>query len=322
MKINKSILALALGLSTAGLVNAETIYVTGSTAARSAFYAACTTAGQVFTAVPQITTYGKAPASANGATYMIFTGTLNVAGNPVVTISTDWSGSEAGIKDVALNHTEAFAVPTAGELGQFNAGAPTTTAPFPVTLAMADNAQSYSFTASPAVTGSEVGVIPFEYVRNNGLFTGGNVTDTQIRAALGGFANLSLFTGGNTANDINTYVYVSGRDNSSGTRANAFGTSGFGIKTTPVQIEVSAGGVMQQVPPLSGIYGGDFGYSSGGTLAGTMGSNTAGSTDNQNGPNAVPGFSVIAYLGYSDAATAVADGATALTYDGVAVTEK
>jgi hypothetical protein len=188
-----------------------------------------------------------------------------------------------------------------------NVPAPTVSAS--VNLAMADNAQSFSRTKKPTLTtGSEVGVITFKWVRNPGKWTGSNVTDSQIRQALGGFCPLAVFTG-NAADT--SYIYVSGRDNQSGTRVNAFGDSGFGILTTPVQIEMNGSGVMQQV---NGSYGGDFGFSSGGTLAGTLGANTTAATDSLNGGT---GYSVIAYLSVGDAATAVTAGATELTYDGV-----
>src|SRR5207344_2558927 len=122
------------------------------------------------------------------------------------------------------------AKPTAAELD------PTSHA---VDLAMADNSQAYSRSPSPVLTtGTKVGIIAFTWVRNPSSLWGAtpnNVTDQQLRQALGGFARLALITG--NPSDL-SYVYVSGRDNGSGTRVNAYGTAGFGIFSSPNQIEL------------------------------------------------------------------------------------
>ena len=183
MKMNKSILALALGLGLASVASAGTVYMTGSTAARSVVYTTLATAGSVFSPAPTITTYGST--SASGATYMIFSGTL--VGGGASTIDCYWSGSEAGISDVATPNTETFADPAFANGALTNLPA-THFVTAQVNLAMADNAQAYSRTPTPAVSGTFVGVIPFDWVCNNGNFTGGNVTDIQIRAALAGRA--------------------------------------------------------------------------------------------------------------------------------------
>jgi hypothetical protein len=72
---------------------------------------------------------------------------------------------------------------------------------------------------------------------------------------------------------------------------------------------------MLDLEPPNGTYAGDFGFSSGGTLAGTLGANTTAKPDLFNGGS---GYSVIAYLSRGDANTAIANGAVELTYDGVA----
>jgi hypothetical protein len=68
-----------------------------------------------------------------------------------------------------------------------------------------------------------------------------------------------------------------------------------------------------------GTYVGDYGFSSGGTVATQMGYDLSQGTsvDVANGTG-VEKFSVIAYLGRSDANTAEANGATDLTCNGVA----
>ena len=97
----------------------------------------------------------------------------------------------------------------------------------------------------------------------------------------------------------------------SGTRVNGFGTCGFGILSIPSQIEMDTNGVMQQV---GGQWIGDFGFSSGGTLANAMGGPTSAQTDQVHSKT---GYSAIAYVSTGDAATAIGKGATELTYNGI-----
>jgi hypothetical protein len=320
MKISKSILAAALGLSMAGLCNAGTVYMTGSTAMRSTVYSALTNAGTVFQAAPAVTVYqgGSTGNNAgNGGNYMAFSGTL-VGGSGTTVLDCHWTGSEDGILGVCSNTLPAFngtfIDPTTLDGADHGTNLPTTVTA-PVNLAMADNAQKYSRTKKPTLgNNAEVGVITFKWVRNPGNWTGTNVTSSQIRQALGGLCKLAVFSG--NAADTSSYVYVSGRDNQSGTRVNAYGDSGFGIFTIPSQIEVNASGVMQLSP--NGLYLDDFGYSSGGTLAGTLGASTvAPDSDLANTSAGNNGFSIIAYASTGDAATAVGKGAVELAYNGV-----
>lgn len=309
MKLNKTIMTAVLGLSLAGLAQAGTVYITGSTAMRSTVYTTLTNVGTVFQSAPTVTLYAGGGSS---ATYMAFVGTL-VGGSGTTTIQCDWSGSEAGYADLVSNLDENF-IPSSQLNGIDNGSAsPSSFISEPVDLAMADNAQPYSRSKTPTITAStEVGIITFEWVRNNGLWQGTNVTDSQIRQALGGVCPRAVFDG--TAAHTNDFVYVSGRDHFSGTRVNAFGDTDFGILSIPVQIEMSSAGVMQDLNPPNGVYGGDYGYSSGGSLAKTMGANTQTASDLYNDET---GYSVIAYLGVSDANTAIGAGATLMSYDGV-----
>jgi len=304
MKINKSLLAAMLALGVAGIASADDVYITGSTAMRSTIYNALNTANVVFT--NSVTFAGNG--GGNGSSYMNFTGTL-VGGSGTTTIHCHWSGSEAGVLDVASNSVVQETFLVTGATGD-STNNTSYTSPVNVDLALADNAQTYSRTKNPPLVSTKIGVVTFEWVRNPGLWTGTNVTDNQIRQALGGAAPLAVFTG--NSSDTGSFVYVEGRDNQSGTRVNTLGVSGYGIFTAVNQIEINSSGVQQTV---GGNYIGDFGFSSGGTLAGTLGANTTSATDNT--PNAGTGFSIIAYLGISDATTAIGNGATALAYNGV-----
>ncbi len=309
MKINKFIVAATLGLGVVSASDAGTVYMTGSTAMRSTVYSAIIAPGVVFTAAPTTTLF---EGGGSGANYMAFTGTL-VGGAGSTTIQCHWSGSEGGIGDVATGALETFIDPALLDGTDHGAVAPATTITHAADLGMADNSQAYSRTKTPVLTaGTPVGVITFKWVRNNGLWTGTNVTSSMIRQALGGFCPRAVFSG--NAADVNDYVYVSGRDNMSGTRVNQFGDSGFGIFTIPNQIEMNNSGVMQDLDG-AGTYAGDFGFTSGGTLAKTMGANTTAASDLWNG---VTGYSVIAFMSKGDADAALAVGAKELTYNGVA----
>ena len=317
MKIDKSILATVLGLSVVGLAQADEIYMTGSTAARAAVYATLMNPGSVFTSTPVFTGFGG---KGNGDNYMAFSGTL-VGGSGTTVINCSWSGSEAGIVDVATSgKTETFiadSLISSTTASDSSSSTPTSTQAHAVDLAMADNAQSFSPAgkALTALTGTEVGVVPFKWVRNPGLWTGANVTDSQIRQALTGGIKVAVLDGVST--DTNSYVYVAGRDGSSGTRVNAFGDSNFGITSLPSQIEITTGGAMVLLATShsQNIYAGNYGQSSGGTLAATMGISTTTAADMVH--TGKTGYSAIAYLGVGDSTTAINDGATLLTYDGV-----
>jgi hypothetical protein len=318
MKINKLTLAVALGLGLTEMCNAGTVYMTGSTAMRSTVYAALIAPGVVFTAAPQYTVWQGGTTgnnAGNGGNYMAFVGTL-VGGSGSTTIQCHWTGSEGGIADVANGNQNTFM--TSGSINGADNGTnvpPTVSAS--VNLAMGDNAQSFSRTKSPVVTKShEVGIITFKWVRNNGLWQGTNVTDSQIRQCLSsGSCPLAVFSG--SSSDTNTYIYASGRDNQSGTRVNAYGISGFGILSTPNQIQINKADGTMIDQTGGGTYDGDYGWSSGGTLAGTLGVSTKTVNDPQNGTVSGQGYSVIAYLSVGDAGTAITAGATELTYNGV-----
>ena len=277
------------------------VYITGSTAARNAAYDTLNSTN-VFDALPVIITQGNA--TAKKCTYMTFKGTI---GGTTNYIKCDWSGSEGGIQDLAIGSTQPFLDDTA-------TSGTTSSGPFvnsTVDLAFADNDKAYSRNPTAAITGTKVCVIPFAFVKEKGSATNlVNVTDQQVRKALTGGVKTALITG--NTNDLG-YTYVSGRDNLSGTRVNAFGVTGFGIFTTPSQIEVNSSGAMIDVD-ASGSYAGDWGYPSGGTLATQMGYDLSASSDSIVGSGK---FSVIGYLGRSDASTGVSNGGTELSYNGV-----
>ncbi len=293
---------------------AQYVYMTGSTAARGTVWAALTT--NVFDSSPTFVGYSSSTASK--CTYMAFSGTITISGVPTaVIVKCTWSGSEGGIRDISQGLSEPFLNdPGVGGVDASNAGNSSTPSGTQlitntVDLAMADNDKAFSKNPNGAITGTKVCIIPFAWVKEKGSSSSlTNVTDQQIRQALTGGAKLALFTG----NPLDTnYVYVTGRDSESGTRVNALGESGYGIFTTPFQLQVNSDGTMKDQTGL-GDYVGDYGYSSGGSVATQMGVDISNIPDTYlNRSN----YNVIAYLGRSDATSAVSKGGTELSLNGV-----
>jgi hypothetical protein len=308
MNTKSVLLAGALCLGIASLAEAQQyVYVTGSTAARAAFFATVTNGNTVFDAAPTIITQGSA--NPGSASFMWFSNTL---GSVATIIKCHWSGSEGGIGDIAGSGTESFLADNAPS----SSSTPGPTVSSTVDLAMADNDKAFSLNPNAAITGVKVCIIPFKWEKEKGSAAAlVNVTDQNLRQALVGNGRLDLFTG-NPADT--TYVYVSGRDNQSGTRVNEYGETGFGIFSAPSQLQVNPNGSM--LDQGGGIYLGDYGYSGGGSLATQMGSDLTQVTSVDVSPNGtgVEKFSVIAMLGYGDSVTAEGNGATPLTYNGVA----
>ncbi len=312
MNTKSIILAGALSLGLGSLANAQQyVYLTGSTAARGIVYNAISTGTAVFDAAPSVVTQGGT--SASGSTYMNFRG--NIGGADTI-IKCHWSGSEGGIADL-VGGNELFLTDAAAS--DLSGNAPDATVSSPVDIAMADNSVTFSRNPGAAVTGTKVGVIAFKWVKEKGSAAAlQNVSDQTVRVVLAGGAKLALFSG-NPADT--TFVYATGRDHFSGTRVNALGITGFGIFTIPSQLQVNSDGSMkdQQTlpePPNAPIYLGDYGYSGGGDVATQMGYDLGQATSIDLVNAGAGHFSVIAYLGTSDAAKAIGNGATELTYNG------
>jgi hypothetical protein len=319
MKKKSFLLACLIGAASISLSQAtQYIYLTGSTAARATVYNTLI-AGVGFDASPTFVGYGSGTPS--GCTYMNFSNTVSGISTEV---KCSWSGSEAGIADTAGTVSEAF-LNDAGVGGVAGSGAnPATPAGAElvtntVDLAMADNALAFSKTPGSTALQTEVCTIPFVLVKNfNTVSDQSSLTNISVsgfqKLASGG-EKLALYTG-NSA-DTNTYVYLSGRDSFSGTRANVFGDTAYGIKHNPEQIEIDGTSGAMLDPNGDGSYETTEGFSSGGTLAKSLGVDTSAAVDQLNGGN---GFVVVAYLGLSDAITAEGLGnpAVQLTYNGVA----
>src|ERR1017187_879148 len=104
MKLQTSLTAALIALGIISQASAtQYVYISGSTAARNAAYATLNSTA-VFDSAPSVVTQGNAAAAK--ANYMTFSNTI--AGTPTV-IKCEWSGSEAGVSDLAgIPATESF----------------------------------------------------------------------------------------------------------------------------------------------------------------------------------------------------------------------
>lgn len=357
MKPTKLISGLSL-LAFATAAQADvTVNITGATAFRAAALKAIKSrfsdSGQPFKYAHDQAA-GNLDAAAPNATRAIFIGTFpGVSGT--TTIRCCFTGSVEGIRAVAgvsdptpptyyqpslLDSVTAVAT-TGGELAsQGTTGAATAVSD----IAFSDVGKSVTPYASVSLQPASpaCGVVVFTMLTNEGS-TLTNVTAQQFRALLGsGFQPLSLFTG-NAADTTN--VFVTGRNDGSGTRTTYLAESGFGVSKvvkqyvtnqssstalTTIQL-VPAGGVNapslpgQNAANASNVWGqdvaGNGGYSSGSTLRTDMGKTGASVTVlDENGDDAFGApvrADLVTFLSVNDAATARSNGAVFCAYNGV-----
>ena len=334
MKLNKSLLVTAASFGFAAAASAACsvstathIYITGSTAFRGASIAAieaCLQPGYNFAAYKCANPFAPFAKQEQTAGYVNFYGNLAADGSCVV-IKCAWSGSEAGYKDVrnCTLQTEGFMDDTVGGFGVANilstGSAPNTSDSHLVDIAMSDTSQPFAQPASrtPAIANiCKAGIIPFVWVKNAQTTTDisanpdynrlVNVTQPQLRVAIQGGTKLALITG----NPADTkFVYVAGRDNQSGTRANTLLDLGYPVTQSIKQTII---GGSSGAPTLGAL--GTSGQSSGGTLRSTMlYTGSAATSDTINGGT---GWYAIAYMGKGDALV----GETGQTYPIVELT--
>ncbi|RYD28931.1 MAG: hypothetical protein EOP87_19035 [Verrucomicrobiaceae bacterium] len=301
MNTKASLLATALGLAMFSSASGQVVIdVTGSTAGRSAVH------GRIINLLTGVTFSWNGNASVTSATRAIYKGTYD---GKAVTVRTFWSGSAAGVRDVAnapqlaASYFDKATTPTGAEITSpvlAPASAETVSE-----IGFSDVFQSSTaFTANPLADESSVAVLPFLFMKNDGapaVLT--NVTANQFRAlytALGE-APLSLFTG-NIAHNSTT-VYATGRNNESGTRITVQAETGTGVFAQLAQYQGTG-------DPATLSFVGNGGYSSGGNVSTLLGATLP------------AGQALIGYIGVSDGITAAAGGATYLTYNGVAYSEE
>jgi hypothetical protein len=342
MKMEKLSLLVAISLGLAGAKAQETctpgaatpVYLTGSTAFRAATISAieACVSNEWYEAYGESTTLPPGlSAKQTVSHYINIYGHLTNDGSCII-VKCDFSGSEAGYNDLThcttklelfLNTDASW--PTANVDSTSPPGAGTTNDTHLVDIAMADNTQPFAqfLSRTPAqINCCIAGIIPFKWVKNAQTladqanadwirFT--NVTKAQLRT-LSADPNASMIAAQFTGNpsDTSHYVYLAGRDNQSGTRANFLLDLYDPVVQSINQVLISG-----SAPNPTLTYDGNLGQSSGGTLATTM--KITGSLSTAD-PIHVgkTGWMAIAYLGVQDAVSAEGGGATDLTLNGVA----
>ena len=267
-KIKSALMALGI-LALAGAAQAQTtIYVTGSTACRAAFYNACTAygaAGGIFTNANPGTNVLYDPAGGgSGDSKIMYFGQM--AGLGPVILNCSFTGSEAGIAAVAgqslqqklypptssvqvggnpnaANAGTLYAIPGAPNPTFYIAAGSTATATHAADLTMADTSQTVSQTPKSLATLTDygvLGIIPFTWMKGYSsapCSAWSNLVNVTTAAAnqnliVGDLYNACNYTG--IANDTNWGVAVIGRNIGSGTKAAMALNMQIGINT-PVQ---------------------------------------------------------------------------------------
>ena len=366
LSIGIAALAAVSTASAAGTV----IHVTGSTAFRGATTAAIKNV--LGGAATVKTSYAGTSGGASGATYAVFQSTAAAvpgfaAGDLPVTVKCTWTGSVGGVKTIAsappiaitattapngwmsvTNLTGGAGVEVAVVAPSYTLDTTVFTAPVEnlfADVAMSDSHQSSTGFTTVALTETNVGVIPFEWVANNGSPANLNgITPLLAQALLSGGMPLSQFT--KSAADQGTVVYAMGRDFDSGTRLACLAETGIAFRGSVQHIEprFNAAGAGTALGAVLGVrlwHGpvtvlgetfqiGQSGFSGGGALAdalATPGSSTADPSESAAGAGDAAPFGagwLVAMLGRSDASrackTTVIAGNTAhrMTWNGVA----
>lgn len=296
--MNRSFLKIAaLGalLTTSASAASYTINLSGSTAFRSSVHSAIV--GLLTTP-----TYAYTDVSSKGrdkATYVIFKGTI---GTDNYTIRCTWTGSVAGVVDVASqNVLPALPTTTTTTAAPGTALVNANESSFATATMVSDGAMSdvyqSSTPATATITDRVVAVAPFKFIASKGA-TITNMTPQIFRAVFGaGGVPLSVLSG-NPADTA--YAIGIGRDSSSGTRATAMAETGYGISIAPQQYTISVAGSSWSASDAVG-QSPTGGYTSGGTLAGDMAKQSS------------DGTVAVGYVGVADFTT----GDVELSYNGV-----
>jgi hypothetical protein len=311
MKLFKTLLlaATAILFATPAFAQTTTVRITGSTAFRSAVNQAIF---DLFQAAQggTLTNYGwngaGTPAPQLGESRSVWRGTISGVTGTVI-IKTSFQGSVGGVQTLDQNSTRSdWGADTWNGASNSTTDGQTVTAD----VALSDSFQTSTiYTSGPGspLTDKVIGVVGFVWAKcgaANALTSWNNMTALNARSFLGGKQSLQLWTG-NTA-DAGKFVIAMGRDGDSGTRLEAFATSGFGILSNPLQYETNYTAASDGISRIFVVAGGG-GYTSAPTVNLTgLGSPGSGATATAiiNAAGQVTGFNVTASgSGYTFATT-------------------
>ncbi|GAA5131172.1 hypothetical protein JIN84_06390 [Luteolibacter yonseiensis] len=314
MKSKTALLATAATLALFGAANGQTVIdITGSTAGRSTVHSQILSLLDANRTFAYYMVNGSTQGNAASADGVIYKGNLTVGGVPTaVIIRTFWAGSASGV-DYVSNLTpldnKLIATSVTGTIAgvQVFSGGALALAP-----ASAETVAEFGFSdvkqsatthqSSPLAEQTDMFVLPFRWVATADVGIT-NITDQMVRAhyTATGETKKSLFTG-NPAHE-GEFVYAFGRDADSGTRITALAETGAGSFASVSQWQpgtVTGTGADVAISAPVEVF--NSGYASGGTLGNVL-SGT--------------GLNAIGYLGASDAATSIGNGAVGLNFNGV-----
>jgi len=303
MKLTHSLLLAASSILAVSSANAQTVIdITGSTAGRTAVH-------QAILSVLSNETFVYNGTNFNGASKALFKG--DISGTPVI-VRTSWSGSAAGVRDVAQSNSSVwFPATTIDTTGAANntavsmANSSSNTVQDTPEIAFSDVFQSSTIYTSPALTDVTAGVIPFKFFASKDApATVTNITSLVARNLFGtGYIPTALLSG--NSSDEASYFFATGRDPESGTRITAMAEIGYGVfgqvqNQQPTVVSGNVTGVAQW--PAGTYAAGNGGASSGSSVKGYL--EAAGYAG---------GYGLISYLGSSDWSSVAKE----LTFNGV-----
>ena len=295
------------------------VYITGSSAFRGALMAYLRGKLTNTRATFDKATNADPTLSVDASSFIVMSGNWDADNSHRTTFFLSFTGSVAGIRDVAGPVAQTFLVKPSDF--ETNDNYKLATSPYGVKATVTKNADGSL--ASPAfphnadfgfsdvfqestiytnpLIDTPVAVLPFTWITAPGGSAAGITNMTpQIAQTLfkTGTLSLSLFTG--AAGDASKLVYALGRTDDSGTRMSAMAETGVGVSATLKQYYPVGN------PVTSYTYQGNGGYVSGGDLSTIM----------KNATTAANGFNV-SYMGISDADATTPSGAAYLSHNGV-----
>ncbi|MES2707776.1 MAG: hypothetical protein V4726_14385 [Verrucomicrobiota bacterium] len=340
MKTKLALLSLAFVSQSA----AADLYITGATAFRSAAIKAICAS---YSATGFVAAYNDGT-SLTGANRSVFRGTFNgIAGT--TTIYCSWNGSVEGIKALArnedvsfINNTPTVAAGTDATGGGAIANLDLDLKPTKAQLAFSDVFKSSTpyGTATLFPSNAKVGVVAFAWVAHESAVAGlTNVTTQSARAILTqGVQPLNLFTGLDA--DKTSNVFLTGRNDGSGTRTTVLAEAGYPITQAVHQYKSNSDGTTVSSlrvwptgdgPNASLIWPpaeleGNGGFSSGSGVTNVMKAVSAGAgvtvyeADGTTVAFTPAAVSILGYQSTKDAKDSLDGGGRVLSYNGFPVT--
>lgn len=317
----KSTLLFAACVFTIGSATAQTTRVFNITGA-TAFRASANNAIIQVLGGAGTTQYAFTGTSGIGGTNRaIFVGTMPAAfGTDTIIVRTSWSGSTAGIRDLADASSIQFLTTTGNpvsttgtNLGQGGVQAPSFENAV-ARWAFSDVDKLLSQRPNAPLAGGPVGVVPFMFLAGEGApATLNNMTD-QLHDTLWktGQLPISFFTGDTTDP---TTVLATGRNNGSGTRALILAETQYGAFTPVVQFGATFTGTRTEATARLNALSefANDGHSSNSGVREMITRSSADLTFNGDPIDAL----FVTYLTISDALAAITEGAQRMTYNGV-----